>query len=270
MKTYRQFAIVLIMVATFFIHRNAMAAWTNVFVDDFQQFSAGTSLAPLFYTPTAGYRTDVFTNKVGSSAMATNVGGNMKALFNVGVSNNLTYFARLGFNTGTSSNVVAYSNIGTRVSFDLQVANTNGGLGATLISLTDTNSTYLTNSETALLGIFDTGLIGIFTNGPGASTFVTIGSFSPGVSYTYMIDWNLFLDVYSISQNGIYLTNNVPIPGFLNTTFLDSVGIKFAENINVGNQFVLDNVIVAIPEPSLAMILGLGLAAVAFLRRRRA
>lgn len=236
--------------------------WTNIFLDDFQSVSAGTGMQPTNYLVNLnGYTSFVMvTNYSGGAgpAVVTNAFGSNRLLMNAAAGNEVVYEVHP---------MPSSTNVGLRILFDLVVNSTNSNLaGGFNVSI---NSNGVADASEALIRFSDLGGIIFFTNTPGPTTYVPIGTFVYGTTNSYQVDLNLFLDTFSVAQNGVALTNNVPLPGYLNNVFLSQVSFAADETTGAGNSFLLDNVIVQIPEPTAVTVLVAGLVLGSFLRRRK-
>ncbi len=243
--------------------------YTNVYVDDFSQFAGGTLLASnnfaTNYVPTAGFGAYITNDNPGpltGSIYATNLSGNVGAWWDVPTNSSFNYS---GFFNQPASN------IGTRVTFEMGMLNTNAALGgAFTVGMTSTNNA---NSTRDLLAFLDTGIIVVFTNAPSLTTYMQVGAFDPNVLHTNRVDYNLFLDTYNVFVDGTQIVTNQAIPSYLDTNAIQSLSFSYDNTLSTfgnsnPNQIFLDNVIFAIPEPTALFSVGLGLAALLWRRRR--
>lgn len=244
--------------------------YTNVYLDDFSQFANGTVLASnnfaTSYTPTAGLEASVTNNSPGPLTgviSTTNLFGSMGAWWNVPTNSGFTYQG--AFNQTAS-------NIGTRISWDMAMSTTNATMGGGLFLMMPPNN--VLNQNQPLVGFFDNGAIFIFTNTPGPTSLEQIGTFTPNVLHANQVDYNLSLGTYNLSVDGLEIVTNQPIPDYLNAKAIDGVTLsydtQFSDFGNSNpNQIFIDNVIVAVPEPSSCALIGVGALGLLLRRRRR-
>lgn len=237
---------------------NAVAS-IDVHLDDFEQFSTGTDLSATNYLPAVGTTVHALNDGTGTTAIATNMFGSQGMYIDLAASdgNNPTYYGYTNTLSQTLSNTVV------SISWDVMLGSTNQYTGHTL---------YLTAQPGApaygfnyFLNI-DAGNIYIYTN---FNEFKIVGTVAPGVLITNRIDYNLTSGIYDYYVNGVQLLANEPIPvDYMTTNSLSSFGFDFYSFDSAQTQFFLDNVVLSIPEPTMAGLLSIG-GALLVARRRR-
>ncbi len=247
------------------------AAYTNVFVDDFSQFPNGTTLSwgggGTNYGVSGG--NVLITNTVigtgATGVMATNLFGG-----SVGLGGSLSTNANFSYSANLSQ---AQSNIGVRLMWQQSIMNTNAVMGSSLsVGLTSSNHSW----NTDLLLFSDSGYILAFTNTPSPTTYIPVGAWLPGVLYTNELRYNLSSGVYDLFVNNIQLVTNQAIPSYLSTNFvnsfsftMDTVATDFPTLNSNTNQFFLDNITFAVPEPGAGLAFVAGVTMLFWMRRRR-
>ena len=241
-----------------------------IYVDDFEQFSAGTDLTSAVYTPAVGgvdaarFKPHL-DNTVPSAVTAISHNGSMGAEFSLPEGSGQDYLGQF-FTT--------YVETPLNFEWDFTARELNGGIGGFFIRFPTP-----TLDMQVLMGFLDDGRVIVFRGIPSPATIFTIGSYNADQTYRTRLLLDLPADRYGVWLDGVALLLDEPIPAQTNSVGIHQFGFDSNEKLifppgSFGNEFIIDNVEVsvdgdvAVPEPAtIDDLLGAGLSALAVRRR---
>ncbi len=252
-----------------FLFSISVASAQLIYFDDFGEFPNGTTLTETNYTPgpwsLPGTSANIFTNTPGfGSMMASNLLGSIRLFFDAKADpggDNAGYAAE--FSSDNGSNLTAFVTNGVvDVRWLSWIANTSSisHTGGLAVSITSTNmNTGCDNCSIPfrsqpLVFYADSGKVYAFTNDPnngiGQLPIVQISDWSADKNtvMTNHLVLNYPARTFSVSLNGVVLTNNMVITPFFTNIFMEvDFGAVEILASSSGNKFAVDDVQIVLP-----------------------
>ena len=250
-----------------FLFSISVASAQLIYFDEFSEFSNGQVLTETNYIPgpwsLPGTSANIYTNTPGfGSVTASNLLGSIRLFFDAPANHsgdsggNAGYAAELSSNTGTNQTAFVTNGV-VDVQWLSWIANISSSshTGGLAVSISTTNTdTGCDNcgvkfQSQPLLFYADSGKVYTFTNSPnggvGSLPIVQIGTWSShaGQMMTNHLVLNYPARTFSVSLNGVVLTNNMVITPFFTNIFeeLDFGAVEMLPS-SAGNKFALDDV----------------------------
>jgi uncharacterized repeat protein (TIGR01451 family) len=256
-------------VAFLFLFSISVASAQLIYLDDFSEFSNGQVLTETNYTPGVwslpASAANIFTNTPGFGTMtASNLLGSIRLFFDAKADpggDNAGYAAEFSSNNG--SNLTAFvTNAVVDVQWLSWIANTSSSshTGGLAVSVSTTNmdtgcDTCSIKFESQPIVFYaDVGKVYAFTNDPnngvGQLPIVQIGTWSAfkNTIMTNHLVLNYPARTFSLSLNGVVLTNNMVITPFFTNIFagMDLSAVEILATSS-GNKFAVDDVQIVLP-----------------------